>query len=148
MWYSQPGTRSCKMHHSQSLIQSAPSPYYCCHGERKQKKMTVPGCDEDASMCSSGSIIRGLIPWSIFASWVLKREGKKDLQTFALISNLLLQPIEMHRYVSITCYRLADVTGGVGGGMGRRDGCVSKCTSEKEKGMRHRKANHQCVSEI
>lgn len=52
--------------HSRSHSHSAGFPYYCCHGERKQGEQIVPGSDEDAGTWLSGSILRGLIPHSIF----------------------------------------------------------------------------------
>lgn len=65
--------------HPQSLSQSAASPYYSCYGERKQGEQIVTGSDEDAGTWPSGSILRGLLPSSIFAvsshpQWESKRE--------------------------------------------------------------------------
>ena len=53
--------------HPLSLSQSAVSLYYCCYGEQKQGEQVVPGSDEDAGTWPSGSILRGLLPRSIFA---------------------------------------------------------------------------------
>jgi len=59
--------------HPRSLSQSAASPYYSCHGERKQGEQIVPGSDEDAGTWPSGSILGGLLPCSLFVditSWL------------------------------------------------------------------------------
>lgn len=98
------------------------SSYYCCYGEQKQGEQILPGSDEDAGTWPSGSILRGLLPHSLFAvSSLAPSVGVKmrtiawsrspsaevdiliDLHTLALTLCLRCQPIRNHTAFEIMC---------------------------------------------
>lgn len=88
----------------------------------------MPGFDEDTGTWPSGSILGGLLPYSIFAirslapsvgvkmrtAWSRSPSAEADilldLHTLALTPRLLSQPIRIHTAFKIMCLSSVDVT--------------------------------------